>query len=66
MMTAPNVTQPLQAPVAGEDLWAFDSAAETSEGVWIPGRTGHLYLWTPNIGLILVADTHADPAGACA
>jgi len=66
MMTAPNVTQPLKAPVAGEDLWSFASAAETSDGVWIPGRAGHLYLWTPNIGLILVADTHADPAGACA
>ena len=66
MMTAPNVTQLLKAPVVGEDLWSFASAAETSDGVWIPGRTGHLYLWTPTTGLILVADTHVDPAGACA
>jgi virginiamycin B lyase len=66
MVPAPNVAQPLKAPEVGEDLWAFYGASATGQGVWIPGHAGHLYLWTPTTGLILVADTAAIPAGICA
>ena len=68
MMTAPNVAKQLHAPDPSDDgsLWAFPTAVSTAQGIWIPTYAGRLYLWTPSSGLVVVAETHANPAGVCA
>jgi streptogramin lyase len=65
LVTAPNQTQEVQLPDAGNGGlvdWGF---VQDSIGTWVGSLDG-IYLWTGRLGPVLVSTIAATPAGTCA
>jgi hypothetical protein len=64
IVTGANQAQRLTTPGTGEDFSFAGGLVSDAGGVWLAGPGG-IYLWRPGVGLSLVSDVGATPAGSC-
>jgi hypothetical protein len=65
VLSAPSQAQPVNVP--GTDEAMPSSSGLVSDGIgWWMGSLDGIYLWTSRTGAVLVSESLATPAGACA
>jgi ligand-binding sensor domain-containing protein len=65
VLTGPEQTVPINVPETSDPVPASQGLIADANGWWVASLDG-LYLWTPHTGGILVSESLAAPAGACA
>jgi hypothetical protein len=65
VVSGPGQAAPVVVPGTDEGV-PYSSGAFPDLGGWWLGSLDGIYLWTPRTGAVLVAETPAGPAGACA
>jgi len=65
VLTGPSQAVPINVPETGDPLPLSQGLIADASGWWLGSLDG-IYLWTPHTGAVLVSESLASPAGACA
>jgi hypothetical protein len=65
LVSAPGQAVPINVPETGDAVPLSGGPIADANGWWLGSLDG-IYLWTPHTGAILVSESLASPAGACA
>ena len=65
VLSSPDQAVPIQVPETGDPVPVSGGPIADANGWWLGSLDG-VYLWTPHTGAILVSESLASPAGACA
>jgi hypothetical protein len=64
-LTGPEQAVPINVPETGDAVPLSQGLIADANGWWLGSLDG-IYLWTPHTGAVLVSESLASPAGACA
>jgi streptogramin lyase len=65
VLSAPGQAQPITVPGTNDAVPSSSGLIADANGWWMGSLDG-IYLWTPRTGAVLVSESPATPAGACA